>query len=472
MIGGYDIAESDIHAVANMTGAAGGPRSRDAILGAPIQRTLVRLAWPAMATTLLGEIQTLISTFWIGRLIGELGLATLGVVAPVFSTLGLFAGAAHIGVQVLAARSAGRADGKALPIVVNGSYLGLAWGLAVTLAGLVALGPITRALAGGLDIAGTLQPYLRVWLVFYALPVVAGVAMFAVNATGWTRFGMIQSIVSIGLLAVLMPLFVGALQLGLVGVALSDGCSDVILLALMGYAVYHFRADLGLGTWKRSDWRLDFTLWREILHVGLFFQLARGMDFIAQIALVRVVMISGEAAVAGYSVAMLVITLAVGAIGCLGGAAGIMIGQNVGAGNPDRAKACLRTAVGWLAGLGAVLIALATFAGPVLRIFTDDDRVVAQATETIRALRWAMPAGMMSGTLLRAYTAVSPNKLGNSISIGCAVLTIVIANTWPGAPLASVAAAVITSQYLRLGLLAALYRRLFIAAIARRAPAS
>jgi Na+-driven multidrug efflux pump len=130
--------------------------------------------------------------------------------------------------------------------------------------------------------------------------------------------------------------------------------------------------------------------------------------------------------------------------------------------------ACLRLAVTWLGVLDAVLVALATFPGPVLRIFTGDDQVIAQATETIHALRWAMPAGMISGALLRAYTAVSPNKLGNAISIGCAVLTIVIANTWPGAPLASVAAAMIASQCLRLGLLAALYRRLFRAAI--RAP--
>lgn len=454
-----------------MSGTAGGPRSRAAILGAPIQRTLFRLAWPAMTTTLLGETQTFISMFWIGRLLGELGLATLGVVAPVFTTLGLIAGAAHIGVQVLAARSAGSGDGKALPIVVNGGYLGLAWGFAVTLVGLVLLGPITRALAGELDLAGALRPYLFVWLLFYAMPVVSGVAIFAVNATGWTRFGMIQSIVSIGLLVVLMPLFVGVLHLDLAGIALSDGCSDVILLSLTCYAVYRFRADLGLGTPKRSDWRLDLRLWREILHVGLFFQIARGMDFIAQVALVRVMMVAGKAAVAGYGLAMFILTMAVSAIGCLGVAAGIMIGQNVGAGNPDRARACLWIAIGWLAVLGAGLIALGTFPGPVLRIFTDNARVVAQATETIRALRWMIPAGMMSATLLRAYTAVSPNKLGNSISIGCAVLTIVIANTWPGAPLASVAAAVIASQYLRLGLLVALYRRLFDAAIVRRAAA-
>jgi Na+-driven multidrug efflux pump len=164
--------------------------------------------------------------------------------------------------------------------------------------------------------------------------------------------------------------------------------------------------------------------------------------------------------------------MAMSAVGCLSPAAGIMIGQNVGAGNAARAKACLRIAVTWLAVLGAALIALGTSPGPVVRIFTDNDQVVVQTTEAIRALRWVIPAGMMSGALLRAYTAVSPNKLGNSISIGCAVLTIVMANAWPGAPLASVAVAMITSQYLRLGLLVALYRRLFSSAILRRTAAT
>lgn len=65
-----------------------------------------------------------------------------------------------------------------------------------------------------------------------------------------------------------------------------------------------------------SDGRLDVRLWRDILHVGLFFQIVRDMDFIAQVALVRVIMISGKVAVAGYGLAMFLLTMAVSAIGC------------------------------------------------------------------------------------------------------------------------------------------------------------
>jgi len=449
-----------------VTAGAGGRHSRAAILEAPIQATLVRLTWPLAATALLGEAQGFISMFWIGRLLGVAGLATLAVMGPVLIALALISGAVPLGVQVLAMRSAGSQDGKALPVIVNGAYLAVAWGLVVMAIGLALLHPITRALAGDLAIGRNLAHYLLPFLLFYPVPMVSGVVMFAVGATGWTRFGLIQSLISIGLMVALMPVFAGVLELGLAGVALSDGCSDLLLLLLSGYAIYRFRDDLGLGAWQRAYRRLDLGAWRRILAVGLPYQLARGMDVITQAVLVRVMMEAGNAAtVAGYGVAMFVITLAVSTFGSLGIAASIMVGQNVGAGQPARATAILGLAVTRLCALAAVLVVLATFAAPVFRIFTGDAQVVDQAVRVAGALRWAIPPGMLSAVLLRSYTAVSPNKLGNLLSVLCGATTIVLAYVWPGTALERVTVAVLASGYLRLALLAVVYRRSFGAAI-------
>lgn len=447
---------------------AGGRGSRGAILEAPIPATLVHLAWPIAAAALLGEAQGFISTFWIGRLIGVAGLATLAVMGPLLIALALISGAVPLGVQVLAGRSAGSGDGKALPVIVNGAYLAVAWGLVVMAIGLALFGPLTRALAGDLAIAGSLERYLLPFLVFYPVPMVSGVVLFAVGATGWTRFGLIQSAVSIALLVALLPVFARVFDLGLASVAVSDGCSDVLLLLLSCYAIHKFRNDLGLGRWQRAYRSLDLGLWRRILAVGLPYQLARSMDFITQAVLVRVMMESGDnATVAGYGVAMLVTRLATSVFGSLGVAAGIMVGQNIGAGQPDRARTIVRLAVARLIALGVVLVVLAAFADPVFRIFTDDDNVVRRAVSVVGALKWAIPAGMLSAVLLRSYTAVSPNKLGNSFSVLCGAITIAIAYVWPGTELERVTCAVLASGYLRLVLLAGLYRRYFSAAISR-----
>ncbi|CAN5386191.1 hypothetical protein BH11MYX1_BH11MYX1_39090 [soil metagenome] len=419
-------------------------------------------------TVLLGIFQSSISYFWIGRLNGVSGLATLSVMIPVLTALGLIAGTVHVGVEVLTARATGSGGKTTIPIIINAGYLGAAWAVAVTLLGFWQLDRITTALAGDLDIAPNLRSYLIPWLVFYVFPVVSGVALFAVGGTGWTRFGVIQNIVSMGLLIVLMPVFVAVLHFGIAGVALSDGVSDALLLVLAGWALYRFRGDLGLGTWRRSDWRVDLKLWRELASVGLFYQLARASNVVAQLVLVRVVMEAGRSAVAGYGVLMQVIAMTTGALSCLGGAASIMIGQNVGAGNPERAVACLRIAVTWLFGIGVALLVLGSFAEPAFRIFTSDDTTIANALALVAIVKWAMPSAMTCQALLRAYTAVSPNKLGNMLSMICGVLCIVIASVWPGTPVERVGVAWVSSSYLRLALLLALYPRSFRAPIAAR----
>jgi Na+-driven multidrug efflux pump len=441
---------------------AGGRSSRAAILDGPIPATLVRMAWPIGASALLGEAQGVISTFWIGRLIGVAGLATLAVVGPVLVALALVGGAVPLGVQVLTARSAGSQDGRALPIIVNGAYLAIAWGVAVMAIGLALLHPINHALAGDLAIAGSLERYLFPFLLFYPVPMISGVVTFAVGATGWTRFGLIYNVVSIGLMVALMPVFAGVLDLGLAGVALSDGCSDMLLLLLSCYVIHKLRNDLGLGVWQRMHRRLDLASWRRILVAGVPYQLARGMDFVTQVALVRVMMASGDnATVAGYGVAMVVITLAVSVVGSLGVAAGIMVGQNAGAKQWARAQAIVRFTLTWLAILGVALAILAAFAEPVFRLFSDDARVVSEAAAIAGALRWSIPANMLGSLMLRAYTAIAPNKLANALSILCGAITIVLAHVWPGAALERLTVAVLAGSYLRLIVLSSVYPRYF-----------
>jgi Na+-driven multidrug efflux pump len=259
-----------------------------------------------------------------------------------------------------------------------------------------------------------------------------------------------------------MPVFLGVLHLGLPGVALSDGCSDAILFGLTGYALLKYRSQLGLGTSRRGDWQVEIKTWGQIASIGVPYQAARAMDMIAQVVLVRVMMETGDkAVVGGYGVAMLLINIAASAASCLGIAGGIVIGQNAGAGKPERASACLRLVVLSLAVIGLAIVALASFPDPVVRVFTDNDKIVAQASATIGLLRWAMPAALLNNALLRAYTAVSPNRIGNALSIVCASLTMALAELGTGSALDRVAIAMIAGQYLRLILLAVMYRRAF-----------
>lgn len=420
-----------------------------------------------MLTTLLSTWQVLMVSFWLGRLVGTEGLSTIAVMEPVFTILALVSGAPQVGVQVLTAEAAGRGEGS-VPVIVNGIYWGLAWALCVTTVGFVFLDPIVHRLAGDIGIATGLRHFLIPWLICYAAPVVTGVTLFAVSATGWTRFGVIQSILSLVFALTLMPVFIRLLGFGIAGATLTDACSDTLLLALTCFALYKYRDDLGLGTWRRKDWRVDVKILKHITSRGLFYQAARAMDFVAYAVMVRIMMESGrQSDVAAYGIAFLLIATVAGWLTCIGVAGSIMISQNVGAKQPDRAKAILRSAIGWLSVSSVALFVVASFPEPLTRIFTDDPAVISRTTDVLAVLRWSAPAGLLGSTLLRCYTAVSPNKLGSSLSIVSGVLAIVVANVVEGAPLVRIGAGLISSQSLRLILLVLSYRRSFSSIVAK-----
>src|ERR671938_212898 len=101
------------------------------------------------------------------------------------------------------------------------------------------------------------------------------------------------------------------------------------------------------------------------------FQVFIGMA--SYVGLVRIISSFGSNAVAGYTFGIRVIMFALLPSWGMANAAATMVGQALGAGNPDRGERAV-----WQAGfynmcfLGVVGLAFVALAGPIARIFTSD----------------------------------------------------------------------------------------------------
>ncbi|MEO6390350.1 MAG: MATE family efflux transporter [Pyrinomonadaceae bacterium] len=138
-------------------------------------------------------------------------------------------------------------------------------------------------------------------------------------------------------------------------------------------AAKHFRPELGL-------------IWQLIrLSSSAMFQVFIGMA--SWIGLIRIMAIFGTDAVAGNTIGMRVILFALFPSWGVSNAAATMVGQSLGAKDPERAEKAV-----WLAGfynmcfLGVVGLIFVVFAGPIIRFFTQEPQVQVYGTACLRTV--------------------------------------------------------------------------------------
>jgi Na+-driven multidrug efflux pump len=103
--------------------------------------------------------------------------------------------------------------------------------------------------------------------------------------------------------------------------------------------------------------------------------------------LVRIVAAFGSAAVAGYGIAIRVVLFALLPSWGMANAAATLVGQNLGAGRPERAEqAVWRAAFYNLLFLGGAGLLFVLFGGPIVGGFSSDPTVVAYGSQALRII--------------------------------------------------------------------------------------
>jgi putative MATE family efflux protein len=129
-------------------------------------------------------------------------------------------------------------------------------------------------------------------------------------------------------------------------------------------------------------------LWR-LVRVSITGILQFAIAHTSWIGLVRIVSTFGAAALAGYTIAIRILIFVILPSWGLSNAAATLVGQNLGAGKPDRAESSVwRTGFYNMVFLGGVGVVLILFAEPTVRVFTQDPDVVPLAASCLRILSY------------------------------------------------------------------------------------
>jgi Na+-driven multidrug efflux pump len=144
------------------------------------------------------------------------------------------------------------------------------------------------------------------------------------------------------------------------------------------------------------------------------------IDTSSYIGLVRVISTFGSDVLAGYTIGIRTVIFAILPAWGLANAAATMVGQALGAKNPDRAEASV-----WTAGkynaivLGLISIIFVVLAPQIVSIYTDDPRVAPYATSCLRIVSTGFVFFAYGLVFTQSFNGAGDTWTPTWINLGC-----------------------------------------------------
>ncbi|MEP7077065.1 MAG: MATE family efflux transporter [Acidobacteriota bacterium] len=363
--------------------------SRDFTQG-PIGLAIFLLAVPMILEMSMESLFAIVDIFFVAKL-GADSIAIVGLTESVMALIYAVAFGLAISATATVARRTGEKDEEgAARSAAHVIYLGVIISLAISLIGIVFAPNILAVLGAKQQIIAEGSRFMRIMVGGNA----AVLFIFLLNAifrgAGDAAIAMRVLILSNGLNMILSPMFIFGVgffpELGVIGAAVGTtiGRSCGVLFA----ASMLFRPG-GRIHLDRKSWKLDpALLWKlvKLSATGVFQLLIATASWTA---LMPIMAGFGDVAIAGYVIALRVVMFALLPALGLSNAAATMVGQNLGAGKPERSEAAVWKAAWFNAAFYfAIGVVFWLFSHPIIGFFTTEPEVVRYGTDALHIIAY------------------------------------------------------------------------------------
>lgn len=404
---------------------------RDVTAGRP-QRAVVLLAIPMMLEMSMESLFALVDILFVARL-GAAAVATVGLTEMLLTVLYAAAIGMTMAVTAMVSRRIGEGRPQEAAVVAGQAiWIGGTLALAIGVTGFL-YAPELLALMGA-------EPAVLETGARYTAIMMAGSAtvfyLFLLNAVfrgaGDAAIAMRSLWLANGINIALDPCLIFGLgpfpEMGVTGAAVATTIGRGIGVAYQLWALTgrNGRIRLGLAELAPAPPVMLRLLRLSVGGVSQFLIAVAGWIF-----LMRIIAGFGSAAVAGYTIGLRLIEFVFLPAWGLGNAASTLVGQNLGAGRPRRARQsawiATRYNVVFMSSVG-VLFVVAT--EPIIRLFTGDPAIVPVAVEVLRLLGCGLPLYAVGMVLVQAINGAGDTTTPSVLNFICFWLMMVPLAWW------------------------------------------
>jgi putative MATE family efflux protein len=401
----------------------------------PLWRTFLAFLGPMILANLLQSLSGTLNNVFVGQMLGTQALAAVAGLFPLLFffislVIGIGAGASVLIGQAWGARE----PHKVKAIAGTAIALGLGLGVLVALFG----GAFTGALLGALGTPSDVMPlalgYARTMMI--AMP---GLLVFILvtqllRGVGDTVTPLWALGISTAVSCVLTPAFIrgwwGLPQLGVIGAAAASIASFLCALAFLAWYLRWRKHPLAPDRELLQSLRVDPTLLKLVVKIGLPTGIQMIVISVAEIALLSIVNGYGSGATAAYGAVTQVVNYVQFPALSIAITASILGAQAIGRGHADRLRAITRTGLKMNLVITGVLVVLGyLLSRQMMGLFITSEPVIEVAQQLLHIMLWSSLvfgcASVLSGVMRASGAVLVPT----AISIFC-ILAIEVPSAW------------------------------------------
>ncbi len=352
-----------------------------------IDRAIFLLSVPMIFEMSMEAIFAIVDVYFVGRLHDNDAISVIGLTESVLALIYSLAMGLSMAATAMVARRVGEKDIKSAEVAAaQAIYIGLAMAALISVVGMFFSENILRLMGGSETLIADNVGYTR-WMLTGNVTIML---LFIINAVfrgaGDASLAMRSLLLANILNIVLDPIFIFGLgpipAFGVEGAAIATNIGRGIGVM---YQLYHLLKAKGIIKLRAENLMVDLSIIGRLLKISAG---STGQFLIGSaswIFLMRIMSDFGSAAQAGYTIAIRVIVFAILPAWGMANASATLVGQNLGAGHPDRAeKSVWRAAFFNMIFLALVTILFFSLATPILHFFTTDEVVLKNGIQCLQ----------------------------------------------------------------------------------------
>lgn len=353
-----------------------------------IKKAIVLLSIPMILEMAMESLFAVVDVFFVSR-IGVDAVTTVGLTESVITIIYSLAWGLAMAATAMVSRRIGEdKPEEAAKSAVQAILLALGLGVALGIAGFIFAGDILRLMGAAPAVIETGINYTRIAFASNIIILMLFLLNGIFRGAGDAAIAMYSLWIANAVNIILDPLLIFGIgpfpEMGVTGAATATAIGRGTGIAFQLFILFNGKSIVPIAA---RHLRVHWGIIKRLANVAAT---GAGQFIIASaswIFLMRIISMSGSEAVAGYTIAIRIIVFTILPSWGLANAAATLVGQNLGAGHPERAEASVWKAAWYnTAFLLTVSVVFFTFAPWLIRLFNDVPEVVHAGVISLRII--------------------------------------------------------------------------------------